>query len=270
MSRFITGDGFRAPSFIENGNYTLNTDSPQAQGLVRWIPTGGSSKLTPEQRVKTGGVSTLIQKSSTLNNVDTRFGIRGLDFVSSDSDYLSYKYSSNPIAMPHTHLIWLKGGDSGSNKFYTGVGQDISNVTTINSGGSNTLRAYRRIAAIFYFSGTLAVSATEWHLCAGLFSTALSRLWVDGVNSTDNTTSSANLSANQIIVGARTNFSNNSNMQFFDFRVYEGLLSEAVLYHAFKPESRWDLYHELGRVSTFIVPAAIVTILPQMMHQLGA
>ena len=239
---FQAYDGNHAP----NGPFVLNKDSPQAHGLVCWWPLHGDMYDYSGHRnhgAPSSGISGRFINLATLGY--------GWDQVGPDKKIINTTFSK---AMgDFTCSIWFIDREGEAN-FESICGTNNSTGFIINRQSTNadTWGAFIRNTQIYFTlnDGDLNHIVVRRQGTDGFIAG-------NGGDVTNTATVSATALSTDIFKigeGPTGNFMDNctvGHVCIWDYAVPDGLIS-----HMFNPATRWDLYHELGRVAYSFAPAA--------------
>ncbi len=252
--------------------FTLNRDSPQAQGLTAWWPiiSGSGGSYVPDSSLY--NFSALVASSGIVIQPNP-FGGFGASFTT-----VSTSLSSGSTDAP----LHIGAGTNDFSVFAWGTTTDSGRrvIFSTREGGTDGYRLYKFDGSTLELqlddgSNTSYNSATDlivddgfphlWGVTADRSADAT--FYEDGV-----VHGTANISArngnligsageNEVSVGQNPGSStqgwdNGGGGMLWDVRVYNRVVPSAVAHAMYDPSTRWDLYYELGRVSYFFVPAA--------------
>lgn len=249
------------PQYPPAWPFTLNKDSPQAQGLVFWAPFGrvqGDEYDIIQGRQLTNNNSILHVSSPRMQLVPSFNGTNQLYTAAMPEVYeeplgLFCRVFPNSIAATGYPLTCGNGGTSSG--FYGiamsgATGGDPATAQKQSTGGvsgtANTTTSY---------------VASVWQAVMASFDTTTSRtIWLDGLNGqATNTTSVAASSPDWFAVGGlqRSGASNWFSGLVADARVYNRSLSDVDMVLMTDPRTAFDLWYPLRRkVWSFGRPAA--------------
>ena len=270
---FQTGDLNHAPSFIKNGNFVLNEDSPQAQDLIGWWPDASiiGGKLRDYSKNANHGS---VVSGMTTNNLDLMSeGILVPDYAGTDHAYdmgnlaimdampaltFSCRFRLNATFAPGFQGMCGKWNDASADRTWVfaiagTAGDDDLNFFLMGSSGG-TLEAASGVS-------TQASVVGKTTLITGLWDTIEDRVrvYINGVEEPGSTTGitgdpTSDSSSRSFMIGRQTSLGSGFDGPVFDVRAYDRkMLPWQVLELQINP---WDLWYETGRVSHFFVPAA--------------
>jgi hypothetical protein len=236
----------RAGNYAPREPFTLNRDSPTAQGLVGWWPLFG----TPYDRgpYKLGG----------------SVGGSGATWPSTDLGQIGFRTNGTAnILVPHNPIL---NGD------YILVSMWVNRIAAVNDAGlfakgGSTTRQYwlwdkgdgtldaewDKVALAAFSPGYVAGQMN--HLVAW-YDGAAFRCWVNGVEKSNQSLATGPIltDTGDLYIGRLPSFGI-TNAIYQDVRVYSGVYGETMAYALYNPSTRWDLYYELGR-RIYSFPAA--------------
>ncbi len=259
--KFRAYDGNRVPK----GPFALNKDSLQAQGLAGWWPLFGENFLED----KSGHRQTArLQSSYPMTGFKTnRFGAHHFD--GSVSGYLDVADSPTldrvlNIGTPRSLMFWCRY-TSTSNLVISEKGTNRHCVWQIGgSAGAGKLSWSPWGGGGNFVTSTITLNDDIWHHAAGTTASGTgnvtTKIYIEGqLNNTKVDAESAQVDDNSVLViGARAGNAAAYTGDLFDFRIYDWEVTPEFVAHCFNPSTRWDLYHQPGKVLYFLPPAAVV------------
>ena len=276
MGRILTRTPWRtrshqAPHKKPNWPFVFNRQSPQAIGLRQWYPfsPGKGDILFNLAGTSFGRITDF--NNGPLWKPNPYTGVPGLRCDGTD-DYVNFGNLNTFTGLLNYSLTLWFSVNAAPGVFDNIVGKELV--------GSNfpEFRLIQLNDAVEYFhhhedAGTAAgVSGGDlstWvidepHLCVVTYSniggTRLLTLYLDGVE-VDTAVPSGEIwdgSSNLFLAAADDASlpSGPADMTFHDLRFYTTTLPAATVRHMWDPQTRWDLYYELGRVF-YSVPAVV-------------
>ena len=241
-NRRYYGDG----NYMPRGPFTLNRDSPQAQGLRFWCPVIGDPKLLRDfaegQTVATDEPLVLNPFGGQAYNSE---GSTSAITFASDIPFIRAKTAA-------TVSMWIITTAAGGNKTLLLRGdartyrmRDITSAYQLAMGDSTTIVAgapASRDGAVRCHVGRLDGANVDY--------------FIDGINRGTATDAVAmRNAASSITAGGSSGTA--EGIRWFDQREYHRALSDAECFAIFDPSTRWDLYYELGRISYFFASPAV-------------
>lgn len=227
-----------------NAPYSINWDSPQANGLIAWYP-----ELYP------GGAMDMV---SGLNSISIISGVplvgghvnMGRGVVGTNNDGLT-AVTSNATALPLTIMCWIYSTDltvaqiamsvyiaaTTTNRWSLDLRGDLAGdfvrATTSNAGGTNSSIS------------DAAYPANEPFHLAGVFAGDASRtVYLNGMGGPESTTSRALTGPTDRIRLMMQSTGGTTGLigGMFEARVYNRALTAAEVHEIWDPTTRWDLY----------------------------
>ena len=248
--------------------FTLNKDSPQADGLIAWWPVwaGGGDTLHAYGGL-VGIGSTLASNGTLLGNVvwsaEPGGFLNVVEFFGgfSGSDYISIPFFFNPNSGPGSIIAWAFAtehpsfGDGNRNIWQqeNNGGTGRSWLQSFNPGSGDT-----RVSS--FLGGTRVNGATningrlnDWmHLATTWASggSGTARVYLDGVEDGSGTIDPETCTGNYRLGAHKAPISKNENWDgsLCDVRIYNVECPASILYQAWDPSRRWDMYYELNRI----------------------
>lgn len=233
-----------------NVDFDINLSSPQAQGLVFWLPLLGPRHGTYTDRV--GGV-TLTQNGSPAWSHDGWLGDSML-FDDAASDLL---YITSPIvsSFPLSMTIWFNTDDGGNSADLIGIVDDWA-VDWVQLGYNSV----NDRPAIYVNGDTASLSQQSlgtstpgtWNHAAYVGKASNDHaVFLNGRYKDTNSTDVGSIAGiDHTGIGGRAD---NSPAEFFsgmlfDARIYDRPLADNEVRSMFEPETRWDLYRPRVRL----------------------
>lgn len=241
--------------------FALNHNSPQAQGLVAWYPMAhpGGNKLFDfigGRDLPPGGGGWPL----------TDFGV-GWDTAST----YTASISSTPLtAVPLTIACWAMPFGTG-NRVWGMVGRTGTTwdgwYIEIEGGVWKAATAAGSLSYVKAADAASVVARTLYHIAAVYESDSSRKLYVNGRLVATNTSSATPSNVNGIRIGAGFIGGANFDGITSEARIYNRALSPAEVFALYDPQTRYDLYWELGRRAWSIPPSADQTIEPNAISQ---
>jgi len=236
-------------SYPPNQDFELNQDSPQAKGLVMWLPMGVNRQTGQSHIDRVRGMR--FTESGTPEWVTD--GERGfsLEFDDGSSEYLE---NGNAVvsAAPYTYAALVNSDNAGVNQTVLGVGigggfqysrlylhgtapgDPVRFQVTDGGGGTIT-------------STTTGYSANTWHHIAAVAAAADDRaVFIDGGSKGTSAVARAPAGLDTTRIGTHPALlTDYMSGRISDARIYNRALSDAEVYNLYsKP---WDLYKPVQR-----------------------
>ena len=261
---FQAYDGSHAPKWP----FTLNKDSPQAQGLVGWWPMFGGQGFRDLSGFGHNGVVT-----GSPNDVASEFGNIIKDFVRADGDLIDVGDISNviPIGSAWTVSMWARvalgdvGTDQrciaswGTNDNALGIWWDTGGIDNWAAVANNSTQNSQKVTNTNVDNALSGVLQLVTVTVTDIGSSGKLSIYVDGIFSNDvGAPSGNNEGFFDLVFGAIVPATALCDAQMFDGRVYNRTLNAAEVWQLYDPSTRWDLYHELGRVAYSFAPGEVV------------
>lgn len=256
-------DMSRPPS----GPFTLNKDSPLAQGLVAWWPMGGATGK--------GAAFDLVGKqhlagTATGMTLDGS-GSPAMSFVAASSQYIS-NASLLISAYPLSVTSWFRSTTLGNYSLACpasgdGAGSGRKEIILLTSGA---VRAFDQDSAAGSASATTAVLTTAgaWTHAAAVFTSTASRTaYINGGSAVNNTSALANtsfLGETRIGVDSIAAFYMNGDIGETCF--YNVAISADIVARQHDPSTRFELWYPLRSKKWFSSGAGGSTQPPRSMH----
>ncbi len=261
---FLTGDRNHAPDYVKNGNFVLNKDSLQAQGLVGWWPILGQSRNAIKSRSLFGGHKLTL--SANVAKAVMPFGAKALDFLATDETAISDD-GAVLSAYPLTLTGWGMPSDTTTDHVVISI-QDSTAPNEImvslqlrGDQGGDPARLLHLVGGDFKQASTSnGYSSSKPNFVFGAMNAlGHKRIILNGdiSNGSSETSTVTAPTVNRTSIG----FDGDSTPGgYFDGLVWDVRAYNRELPDAMAPEMQyhpWDLFYEPGRVSYFFVPAAV-------------
>ncbi len=257
---FRAYDGNHAPK----PPFTLNKDSPQAQGLVGWWPLSRGD-LIARDLVGRHPNSTIAGDPQV---VVTEFGVLGIDFDGVEDNLIIAQ--AEAVAAPLTLMCWYAPSS------VAGAADNIFSLDDAST--SDFFRLVRNDTklqiSIRESSGTIHVADSgntftinKFSLCVGRYNTIASRdviLDANFGNSASDTNSATPAGISTTVIGGLTGSSGDVEGILLDARVYNIAVPDAVIAAAYHPSTRWDLSWQRRRTYFLPVAAAAALDIPSL------
>ena len=239
----------RSPSIRPRGPLVVNWDSPQAYGLKGlWTVSRGSGLVAYDLlRVQNGVITTVWIKDAEMGPVLNR----------NDGTVNVLMASPTVSSFPITVVCWVKLDATTDERIWqiADAGSATAYIMFVADGGRGWEYQFRNGTGFdsdgFSVANGGTLDSTAWHcvVCSSASATS-HKIWVDGVlleEDTNNTTFPA--VTNQAFLGESDQAPSEAcQASIAHWAVYDTAWNDALAYHAYSPRSRWDIYHELGRV----------------------
>ncbi len=218
----------------------INHQSPQAHGLVFWLPGNGINDVTGRCVLTPSGTRTGLSEFGQHINFDNTF-----------SEYL--QCDKEVAEIPLTMSCWFRSSVTGGAADFglIFIGDSLSGTQFY------TLRTNNGVPGVWHRAGSSAgkadgsaYTANTWYHYAGVFeSLSLRRLVVDGVTAATNTDTESEVSANRTAVGAWRDSSPSAYTtgDLHDIRIYNRALTDEELMLQINSATRYDLYKPIQR-----------------------
>ncbi len=240
-----------------NGSFTLNTQSPQARGLVAWWPMLGQHGNAATVRDYVADRYSMAQYN-TPTWTTTEHG-PALNYQSGSTQYLMT--SQVPPPYPVTMTAWFRT---------TTVLGEGTLLAIADSGTAdnyyrlqryeNTVEAHSRKANVRARTAEGTVVIGVWHLGVAVFASSSSRaVYIDSGGYVVETTDSSDTGFDNMSIGAVRDSSpgSYSDGEIGDVRLYNRALSDAEVWSLYDPATRWELYAPPARAwAGYKVPPA--------------
>ncbi len=262
------GKGWRGPRPPIGVPFGLNTQSPQAQGLVAWWPGLGSAGANILRDFSGRGLHGVFP-GGTANPAwagDAQFG-QTLSF----NGVNNYVDCGNAASLNITNALtigtWINPTVSGNSKYRTILAKrigTISNYQLYLYGEATNQGILNFYATSNINTGYIPVVGNYTHIVATVLETNVS-VYANGRPIA--TGSSAIATNNGILAIGRVGSNEvvDPDLSFFGFindtRIYNRALSAAEVWQQYDPATRWDLYRPLTR-RWWIPAGAAVTVQP--------
>jgi hypothetical protein len=236
--------------------FTLNRQSPQAQGLVAWWPCVEAGAFTRDLSLggwdlaRTGVPWVAAPQAQTLSP----------DF-NGTSDVLTR--DDSPISgMPFTMAVWAVWDTATSKCLMSLSAGALTDRYQLQLDSPGDLQAFIIQGANSASAETAgfvnsAPEGTLFH-AVGVYASSTSRsAFMNGVLGETDPTSIVPNACTQLTIGARRN--TGSVGAYFDGRIiearfYNRALTAAEVWNLYAPQSRWDLYRRNSRTLFFVTP----------------
>lgn len=235
--------------------YTVNWDSPQAQGLLILWPGDPNA---PWDINLAGGKPAVIDGS--LSKVVRESGERFM-FVETVVDFLGTDYpdidgQNNSVFVRCIHDGPISSLDSRLLNSTSGLSSNTLQLdwNYAGSGLTNQPRMFNFSGAMTVTGGNIAIPGIEYSQAAA-FQDDDGELWFDGVSIGTDTSSGLFGTWDRFRIGGANKFADDWNGSIWDVRLYQGRIDSTIPELAQDPATKWDVYHELGRTKHYL-PAA--------------
>ena len=245
--------------------FTLNRDSPQAQGLVAWWPVVlGNGLVDLSGNNHNAALTAVTLQPSKFGNIATQYdGANSFAQVPAGSGSVF-----EPVQDLFTITCWIDSfaaeGEGNEAIFdASGSGGDDGYFLFI-SDTTDSLRFNMKTgsgATAGVDSGFDPRGAGPTHVACIRTGLKSAKMIINGsIEATDSHASAPtflNISTD-LFFGQDNAAGVRFEGQIFDIRYYTRALTNAEILHQFNPATRWDLYRETSRASHFFVPAGAV------------
>jgi len=234
-----------------NTQFTLNTQSTQARGLVGWWPTLGQYGNTATVRDYVANRFPMTQYNTPTWQNDGVFG-EALLYDDAATEYL--EVAASPVASePFSFSAWYKTNDLGANQVLLSLGDSGSGLYYALILTGNVAAPYDGYVTAWAFDGDLnslaftsmAFSANVWqHAVAVFASNGSIKVYVNGGHVGTSAVAHGAITINQIAIGVSADGtpSNYMSGQISDARLYNRALTAAEIWQMYDPATRWELY----------------------------
>jgi hypothetical protein len=223
----------------------MDQDDPLSQGLVGfWTPETKGRNLAKPEFVLTDsalGFANDGKMGRVWDGDDSGYLSRTEALVANDADKTLVAWA-NPDTLTTDGLVGL-GAHNSWNSQYIGW-----------SSSSPTVRAFARTQTAGPSEAEWVTKLTfgEWYHIAGVYiGSAYRELFVQGISRDTETTDDSVSGQNRTVVGATWAYGVTTPMTGYmkEARIYNRALSAEEVYGLWDPSTRWNSYHQLGRVS---------------------
>ncbi len=224
-------------------DFELNTNSPQAAGLVAWWPMLASRGMGKLRDMGGRGLDGTLG-TGTNSPAWSGDGVVGTALSFDGGDYVNIAITS--AAQSYTFIFWMKSSAAAGTVQYLIDFQSGRFVIAHQSSSSGKLGYYDgndwRVLQSAPIDGL-------WHHLAFVFNsvTATGMAYIDGVAGTSAVYSAANLGGTARIGNKYNGTGNGFNGSLGDGRIYLGVLPPSIIYQMYDPATRWDLYAPIRR-----------------------
>lgn len=243
------------PPGAPTGEFRLNRDSWQADGLAVWFPLWGT--IAPNSH----HYDVAFNGSPVFKRAPER---QGIELVNGSSQYLlstgtpvlTYPFTLNawvyPADVSGTYTVWgMADGGTTNHEFYLylrgGSAGDPVGFSAIAGGSSNIINS------------TTGYTASEWYMVTGVGTSATSRDCLINAGSKGTTTTSrAPNSMTRFAIGARCTSTPNQfcSAIISDARIYNRALSDNELMQLYNPQTRFELWEPVIKRWFVLAPVA--------------
>ena len=244
--------------------FTLNTDSPQAQGLVAWWPLGEAGRGI---NYANGNKLDAIPTASVVTAPHLFSGL-GKSFPGTVDQNLEISAAEANAALDITQGItvstWCirKGAATNAALF------DKTDGGTTNTAYLLFMEAQAPIFRVVIggaqktATGTTSLVVDVPTLVTGTYDGTTVRVYINGIQDGETTTSGDIDSSDGVaFIGHLGSSAFPWEGSIWDFTIHNYAQPPGLVYHRYAPATRWGLYYELGRVPPLFVPAAAEDIL---------
>ena len=279
----------RSSSVRPRWPFTINRDSPQARGLVAWYPGAFGPPFSIKNVLTQGADATLAGGAAPLGDVEMGI-VTDLDGVN-DHAQMDGLVSVLADLTVGSMSCWVRlDNDDDSENEFIAVSRDVDATITELRFTYDVRPTRDNFRPLYTQDGTLKWGAKtaegttdphigKWTLLELVQDGIEPVLYINGIKETltydvteDKTLwfkglfTDAATPADSFNVGIlERNGSDIVPLQgrFVDLRIGSNITSAALAYQKWVPRTRWDLYHELGRVF-YSVPAAAAAPAPSV------
>lgn len=252
LRRRYSGDGNYAP----RGPFVLNKGSPLAQGLVGWWPivAGDLNGIREMSDVSMLGAEDAVIQGGEVNTsqlIDP-FGHMALNF----DDVFAAPLGSSPTAA-FSVAVWAEKPNN--NRWLWALG-----VATIGQGPHFGLHSSGNWRFANWGGNNIQVSAAsetvgQWYLFTCVWDGTNGLIDIDGIERVSAAyTTFDTPSTHRFVPSGLPTLTGAWTSGAFGFALWNRALTLGQRRHLFVPDTRWDLYYELGKVAYFSLPAAVV------------
>ncbi len=243
--------------------FTINIDSPQADGLVGWwpfVPLGGSTLYDLSRHLNNGAMTSMVADPWQANE---SLGGHGLNF-DGVNDYVNVPDNGAlNLTGDYSTSIWVNT-NSANDAFAamyakTTNGSTLSHSLQFDSAGTD-LHVFIGTGAIELVTGIVRTDiASAWHNIAVTRSGTSMKFYLDGLE-TGSLTEATNpgAGAGDLHIGEDRDLGQPHTGQISDLRFYNRGLSASEVYALFCSSTRWDLYYPLRQVMSLSVLVAAI------------
>ncbi len=280
---FQSYDAFHLPDFVKNGNFVLNKDSPQAEGLTRLWPfqDGGGTQLKGLV-----GLEKDVTFGSQITGADwtpTSFG--GLSITGIFTGSTSEIDIGEEIDFENFSIVlWARPTFAYTAANFPAIFGNLDNNgiegTVINyhtDSGEWRFLAHRTGDLVLLASPTITSDAelgrNEFNLFVAGTTSGDHFFDINGEEmATSSLTGAANNPGRNQFLMANNGFTNPNNGRWggdmFHAAMFDHRISDSIRDHVW--ESPWDLYYETGRVSYFFLSSIVFTSTNLALNHSGA
>lgn len=236
------------------GAFTINPNSPQAKGLVLWVPL--IRQLMP--------IDLISGKAGTVN---------GSPFFSPDGSNPSWQFNgtteyisfTTPVtAVPLSLTCWAYQRSSATRTAISIVNSaDTTNYFSLEFQSTPLFRARTSDGTVSSATASGAPAALTWHHLAGVFAATNSRAaYLNGGGKGTQTSSRTPTGINTVRIAALggSTLSEWINGNVMDLRIYNRALADEEVAAIAHPVWRWDLFQDYNRIWSFNVGLKTATM----------
>jgi len=241
--------------------FTLNKDSPQADGLIAWYPgwAGAGTTLFPYGGLRenpngtlTGSIAWGVDPAGLMGNV---LEVPG----GATAHYIALPFMLNPNDGPASAFIWAYSRDwpDAGAVFHTLFQQEGSLGRAwlqIDEVGGGVIKLQSNIGNTLTPGATdLAPRLNEWIHYGVTWSSGGSgtlNVYIDGVSDASSTRDPESETSGYRYGAHKNPSANNRSWDGFmsDLRLYNKECPGSAVRQMWSPSSRWDMYYELNRI----------------------
>lgn len=232
------------------GPFSLNVDSPQAQGLVAWLPLTawsgtrnmaiGTSTPAPVNAPAAVGVPLhgsghqFVRASDRYLNLGDPTALQFSGAAATFSLSIWYYLASVP---PGDDILIAKDADTGGRSYTLDVDADAGARMYVNGGTNSNFIAPE---------GRAAQAGDLRHVCGTVDQNSLGvALYIDGVlDQFQGQPTTVDTATAPVLIGRRSysGFEGPFDGVLWDARIYNRALSDEAVWQLYDPQTRWDLY----------------------------
>ncbi len=248
LLRFRGYDGNRIPDFVKNGDFALNKDSPSAQGLVKWYPHPQSVNGIVRDYSERSAIHDMGATSATYAIGTSRFNNKVFTFGGAGRVQKDQLVDVTP---PFSLATWFNAVDAS----VTGRMLTIGSNTSRHMGCviiSNKLTALAVNGGNTFVSAPPTLVDDTWYHGVGTFPDDTTRtVYLDGGNSASHSVQRTQ-AADAFSFGASVDGSQPLTGDMFGICQWNKVLTAGDVHFLYNPSTRWDLYHQPGKVLYFL------------------
>lgn len=247
------------------GPLVINWASRQMIGLVAWYPSIGGSGPNTWANVINSQFSMSNSNGSTIATNQEMGRVVKLDDASNQQFVTATGASSIPLsAYPFTLAAWFNSDDITVSQSICGLrattGGAWHRIAAFGTVAGDPLRAQSNTTSAGNADTTIGYTANQWYHATGVFLSDTSRsAYLNAKGKATNATSNTFGSMDQFKIGALDLTGQSFSGMIADVRAYNWALSDNDIYALYDPDTRWELYYPIGRISYFFATAGAAT-----------